>query len=252
MKIEPDANHEFKGTDQPVNGITLATLQKLWLVLGVTTVFFAAVAHGQTQGTDIEPKLNPVLSLTFVPGLLDSIVAMWGIWILSLLLTFNAYAMLEHAKRTGPTWRDRYPFRMWDASPAIGIGGKAQIVAYVFFSVLPLLALGHFWNVFLSEGKLCVDLSENGASRFVPVPVEAQDFFSFPPDATIFRIIGDYYRLAGEVSGDKACEDATTFFPLIEPLFMAMLTLFAVCLMFRALGVVWRGVDQKSPPDRSA
>jgi hypothetical protein len=238
MNSTNDAPETDLGADLPENGITLATTRKLWLSLALVTNLFAIVAHGQTQGSDLDPKLSVLGSVSFVPGLLDSIVAMWGILILSILLSLNAPVMREHAERSGPTWRDRYPFRIWDASPSIGLGRKGQLLAYVFFSILPLLALGHFWRVFLGEGKLCV---ENADGQWAPLTVGAHDFFSFPLDATLGRLLGGYYRLAGEVVEPDACKDATTFFPLFQPVAMLLLSAFAIFVTVRALYYVHRG-----------
>ncbi|RUX33323.1 MULTISPECIES: hypothetical protein [unclassified Mesorhizobium] len=238
MNSKPGAPMTNASDDPAINGMTLATTQKLWLTLALATNLFALVAHGQTQGSDIDPKLSVVVGFSFVPGLLDSIVAMWGILILSILLILNAAVMREHASRSGPTWLERYPFRLWDASPSLGLGRKAQLLAYFFFSILPLFALGHFWRVFLGEGKLCSEVTQDNWS---PLAVGAHDFFHFPADATFGRIFGDYYRLAGEVVGPDACKDATTIFPVVQPVAMVLLTVFAVFVTFRALSVVWRG-----------
>lgn len=163
---------------------------------------------------------------------------MWAILILSILLILNAAVMREHAHRSGPTWYERYPFRIWDASPSIGRGRKGQVMAYVFFSILPLFALGHFWHVFLGEGKLCSEITN---ANWSPLAVGAHDFFRLPEDATLGRIFGDYYRLAGEVVGQDACKDATTFIPFVQPVVMLLLSMFAVLVTLRALHVVWRG-----------
>ena len=238
MSSKQDAPGTQPSDDPPVNGITLATTRKLWLSLALVTNLFAIVAHGQTQGSDIDPKLSAVVGFSFVPGLLDSIVAMWGILILSILLILNAAVMREHALRSGPTWHERYPFRLWDASPSIGLGRKGQVFAYIFFSILPLFALGHFWRVFLGEGKLCTEIGEGG---WIPLAAGESDFFRLPPDATFGRTFGDYYRLAGEVVGQDACKDATTFFPFVQPIAMLLLSVFAIFVTLRGLHVVWRG-----------
>ncbi|MGO7685195.1 hypothetical protein ACC696_10870 [Rhizobium ruizarguesonis] len=217
-------------------GRTLATARKLWLSLALATTLFVIVAHGQTQGSDVDPKLSVVVGFSFVPGLLGSIVAMWAILILSILLILNAAVMREHAHRSGPTWYERYPFRLWDASPSMGLGRKAQVLGYVFFTILPLFALGHFWRVFVGEGKLCTEVND----KWNPLAVGANDLFRIPADATFGHIFGDYYRLAGEVVGPDACKDATTFFPFVQPVVMLLLSLFAVFFTVRALWVVWR------------
>lgn len=231
----PEAN---SGGDLPVNGITLGTTRKLWLSLALVTDLFVFVAIGQIQGSDIGPSVSAAIVFSFVPDLLDSIVAMWGITILAVLLILNAAVMREHAERCGPTWQERYPFRLWDASPRLGLGRKGQNLAYVFFSVIPVLALLHFWRVFLDEGKLCAEVTKD---KWVPVSAGGLDMFHLPPDATFLRVVGDHYRLAGEVVGPAACEGATTFFPLAQPMAMLLLSLFAVFVTFRALFVVGRG-----------
>lgn len=238
MNSKLNAPETDPSDDHAKYGITLATTQKLWLSLAVATNLFAIVAYGQTQGSDIDPKLSVVVGFSFVPGLLDSIVAMWGILILSVLLILSAAVMREHAHRSGPTWYERFPFRLWDASPSIGLGRKGQVMAYVFFSILPLFALGHFWCVFLGEGKLCSEITKDNWSTLA---VGADDFFQFPADATVGRIFGDYYRLAGEVVGPDACKDATSFFPFVQPVVMLLLSVIAIFVTLRALYVVWRG-----------
>lgn len=238
MNSKLNASETHPSDDPAINGITLATTRKLWLSLALATSLFVIVAHGQTQGSDIDPKLSVVVGFSFVPGLLDSIVAMWGILFLSILLILNAAVMREHAHRTGPTWYERYPFRLWDASPSIGLGRKSQVLACVFFSILPFFALGHFWRVFLGEGKLCSEITKD---NWLPLAAGGHDFFRFPADATFGRIFGDYYRLAGEVVGPDACKEATTFFPFVEPVVMMLLSVFAVFVTFRALYIVWHG-----------
>ncbi|MER8722501.1 hypothetical protein NKH64_29920 [Mesorhizobium sp. M0999] len=237
MNSKLNAGEPHPSDDPATNGITLATTQKLWLSIALATTLFVIVAHGQTQGSDIDPKLSVVVGFSFVPGLLDSIVAMWAILIVSILLILNAAVMREHAHRSGPTWYERYPFRLWDASPSTGLGRKAQFLAYVFFSILPLFALGHFWRVFLGEGKLCTEVKD----KWDPLAAGANDFFRFPADATFGHIFGDYYRLAGEVVGPDACKDATTFFPFVQPVVMLLLSVFALFVTVRALSLVWRG-----------
>jgi hypothetical protein len=92
--------------------------------------------------------------------------------------------------------------------------------------------------VFLSEGKLCSEITKD---NWLPLAVGQHDFFWFPADATFGRIFGDYYRLAGEVVGKDACKEATTFFPFVEPVVMLLLSVFAVFVTFRALYVVGPG-----------
>jgi hypothetical protein len=93
MNSKLNAPETHPSDDPAINGITLATTRKLWLSLALATTLFAMVAHGQTQGSDIDPKLSVVIGFSFVPGLLDSIVAMWSILILSILLILNAAVM---------------------------------------------------------------------------------------------------------------------------------------------------------------
>lgn len=227
--------------DAVVNGVTRKTLQKIWTAVALSTFVFCYLAMTAVQGDLIKVSASVPVKLEFSSGRPDAVIAMAAIPIIALLLWLGGDVLREHATRGGQTWFERYPFRLYDASPQVGVGRLAQWFAFIFFTLAPLLVLMHMWRVFAHEGALCRQPESSGGWTALPAPASSAEkwtrWFALPDDASFAKIVFDGYRLAGESALADNCAGAVTFFPVAQPLLMATLTAIAV---FSAL----RGVRQ--------
>jgi hypothetical protein len=207
--------------------MSMANLRKLWLILSVILLVFTLSAHGQTQGADFELKINALVGLVFPEKTDRVIISLWGVILTSILLMMVLPVMTEHAQREGNNWKQRFPFRMWDEDPAIGLAAKAQAIAFLVFVLWPLFTLGHFWRILYRYGMLC---TRNGTSVKIP----DVSVFDLPPDWKASQMFVERYHLAGET-----CEKSTAYFPLLQPMIMVILTITVLWFLGRAIYAVF-------------
>jgi hypothetical protein len=214
------------------------TLRKLWLVLALICLVFAFASHARLQGGPFEFIFNPLIGVVFKEGTPHAIIAMWGIYLLGLIFLFANYVLTEHAKAEEGDWKDRYPFRLYDLSVGSNIGTKAQFIAFGLFTLAPLISLVRFWVVIVDQGILCI--------RPVGGGNHVQDLnagpFGIPADWSLTRAFGDEYRLA-DFDGGK-CNEATTWFPVLSPILLGLVTIACAWFLLRATRVLYRPINR--------
>ena len=205
------------------------SLQKLWLTLSIICVAFAFAVHSQLQGGPFEVILKPVFGAIIKEGTPRAIASMWGIYLLGAFTLIAHYVLWTHSRITEPDWKSRYPFRLLDVPVESDLGSKAQYLAFVLLTAAPVVSLGRFWVVLIDKGILC--------TRAGPKESHVHDLtaglFSPPADWSIFRGLGDEYRLAD--ADGLGCSAATTWFPIFSPILLGAVTLTSVYWLARAM-----------------
>lgn len=214
------------------------TLRKLWLVLALICLVFAFASHARLQGGPFEFIFNPLIGVVFKEGTPHVIIAMWGIYLLGLSFLFTNYVLTEHAKAEEAGWKDRYPFRLYDLPVGSNIGTKAQIIAFGLFTLAPLISLARFWVVIIDQGILCTRPVGGGNH----VQDASAGPFGLPADWSLTRAFGDDYRLAN--FDDNKCAEATTWFPMLSPFLLGVITIACVWSLIRAMRALYRPTNQ--------
>ncbi|WP_293868850.1 hypothetical protein [uncultured Alsobacter sp.] len=217
--------------DEVVNGTSRATLRKIWMSLSTVTFLVMVIAFGKTQGAQIDPKIGTPFEIKFSPETPDAVVGMWGVLFMAVLLLLSGPILHEHALRGGRSWRERYAFRLFDAAPSVGVGASAQTLAFIVFSVAPVYSLFHFWDVFLSRGKICASGPDK---KLIVVAEGGKNLFKIPEGYSDRPLLGDAFRLAGSFKDGFDCLSTTTFFPVVGPLLLFGLTTFALLVTLRS------------------
>lgn len=192
------------------------SVTKLWFGIGVVLSFYAINTWLSSQGA------NPFLSIT----LLDdrrAVGALFGIFICSpLAILLSSIGEMFIEKFGGQGWPERIPVVWLETLDTSTREGRLyQGVLLFLFVVLPALSLLHFFNVVV--GTEIRDTTACSPLRFWDVVC---------PE-------GDRYRF-GERGG-------VTFFPIVEPIMVLALFLYAEFRVCRYLRVIFKS----SMPERN-
>jgi hypothetical protein len=202
--------------------MTLSQISKVWTVVGLFLLYYVLNTWIVTQGGQEIFGAKLVVSYR-IPA------AMWGIPIACVLIGLNSVVGLHYAGLTGPAWHDRVPvvgFERIDTSSREGKFYQGTMLALL--SLLPALALIHFWRLFNNAKVVTTDNP--------PKPVDSIWDWS-----ALNRSLDDPARICTDyiVDGAKiSCEKNATILPGLEPAILATLTLAAVLL----LTLHWRAV----------
>jgi len=214
----------------------LKSLQKVWLALVVVQLIFALTVIGETQGADIVFAIKSLIGIKFAKGTADSVIALWGIIILSISLAIIFAITMSHARLIEGKWWSKLPLRILDFHPDIQTGRWFARGGILIAFIVPLWTLGHSWRILHKEGVICVQQAATG--NWLELGRGWAVLWQLPKDWTWQRLLQDGYRLAGEAG---CTEDKTTFFPLIEPVFLALLTFWAFFNLIRAIKALIHG-----------
>ncbi len=214
------------------------SIQRAWLAVALIQLAFALTVMGETQNSPVYFGLKSLLGITFAKDTPDAIVALWGILCLSVLLTISLGLVVEHARIEGTTWRARFPLRIFDFEPGSSIGKWFTFSGIVLGVGVPIWALGHSWRVMHNEGTLCASVSGQPLEE---IGRGGLSLWSVPDGASFSSLLADGYRMAGEAG---CSSQATTFFPLVEPLIFLLLTIWAVWNLARAGRAVFKQGDR--------
>ena len=204
--------------------MTLAQISKVWTVVGLVLLYYVLNTWIVTQGGQEIFGAKLVVS-NRIPA------AMWGIPIASVLISLNSIVALHYARRTGPAWHDRIPVVGFDSIETASAEGKFyQGTMFALLSVLPALALVHFWRLFNNAKVVTTDNP--------PKPVNGiWDWSALKSFDDPARICTDYFVDGGKIS----CEKNATILPGFEPTVLAFLTLATAILLL----LHWRAVFKK-------
>jgi hypothetical protein len=203
--------------------MTPAQIGKVWTVLGLFLLYYVLNTWIVTQGGQEIFGAKLVISYR-IPA------AMWGIPIACVLIGLNAIVGWRYAWRTGSAWHDRLPVVGFDTIATGSREGRFyQGCIFALLSVLPGVALIHFWRLFNGAKVVTTDNP--------PKPVDGIW------DWSVLKVKGwdDPARICTDyiVEGTKiSCEKNATILPGFEPTVLAILTLAAVLLLL----MHWRAV----------
>jgi hypothetical protein len=195
--------------------MTNAQLGKLWTALGLALLYYGANSWLVSQGGH-EVFGAKLIANDRAPA------AVLALLICGVLSICASVAGTLHATRASGQWHTRIPVVGFDSIDTGSKEGKFYQLAFLFlFSVLPLLAMLHFWGIMASASVVTT-----GAN-----PRELAGIW----DWSGLTQLNDPARICSEIQrGSKlTCEKSATFLPFIEPLFIACVNLAAVGLIVR-------------------
>lgn len=213
------------------------SIQRVWLAVALVQLAFALTVMGETQNSSVYFELKSFLGITFAENTPDAIVALWGILFLSMLLTISLNLIAEHARVEGTSWLTRFPLRVFDFDAGSTIGKWFTYGGVLFGLFVPVWALSHSWRVMHNEATLCA----TGGEALVEVGRGGLPLWTIPDGASLGSLLADGYRLDGEAG---CSTQATTFFPLVEPVIFLLLTIWALWSLGRAGRAVFNGEDR--------
>ncbi|POF27700.1 hypothetical protein [Roseibium marinum] len=204
------------------------SVRKIWLSIALIQLVFAVSIIGEIQGAHFSLSIKSLLGIKFQEDTPDSIVALWGIFMLSVLLGFSAGLTSLHAKILGDTWLSRFPLRVLDLDPKLGIGKTFQYIGLLLAVVIPVWVLGHSWRILHTEGVLCTRQADG---IWAPIGNSWQQLWMLPEGWTVNALTQDGYRLAGEAGCNAS---STTFFPMLEPAALLIMTIWTIVRLIHA------------------
>lgn len=200
-------------------------LAKLWTVIGLALLYYGLNTWLVTQGG--QEIFDAKLVLTSrVPA------ALMGLVICSILAILAALVATLYARRGGNAWHARIPVVGLGAIHTHSVEGKAyQAVMLLLFSLLPAVALVHFWLV-LQSGRVLT----TGTSARIAASIW---------DVTALRGLDDPARICSRIGDPRQCEGGATFLPALEPLALVMLLAVVAWANIRHWWFVFRGRKPK-------
>ena len=192
--------------------MNLQQIAKLWTVVSTVLVFYTLnswlVSQGGTEIFDIK-----LVHAGRIPA------AMIAIIVCACLLIIASLIGVLHAKRSAPNWHARIPTVGFDTITTGSPEGKTyQCATLILLNILPTASLIHFWDLLLSERVKVVTTHK-------------------PPRllSSIWDTSGitQAARICEDLDSAGACKEGATFFPVIEPLALIILTVLAV------LAIAW-------------
>ena len=217
------------------------SIRKVWLGLAIIQLALAMTIMGEIQGSHLIPGIKTLVAWEFLKNTPDSIVALWGVLLLSILLAVTSGLTAAHARLCGKKWRSRYPLRLLEVDPDADLGRWMPRIGVLLAVLVPAWTLGHCWRVLHNEGILCVQQPDGS---WIAAGRGWSGLWSLPQGWNADRLFSDGYRLAGEAGCDAG---TTTFIPFFEPLLFLMLTLWALVNMLRAGGALFRSDSANDP-----
>lgn len=203
--------------------MTLAQIGKIWTVVGFFLLYYVLNTWIVTQGGQEIFGAKLVVSYR-IPA------AMWGIPIACVLIGLNAIVGWRYARRTGSIWHERIPVVGFDAITTASPEGKFyQGTMFGLLSVLPALALIHFWRLFNGAKVVTTDNPPKDVASIWDWSVLKVKGWDDPA-----RICTDYIVNGAKIS----CEKNAIILPGFEPVVLAVLTAATVLLLL----MHWRAV----------
>lgn len=198
-------------------------ISKIWTVIGLFLLYYVLNTWIVTQGGQEIFGAKLIVS-SKAPA------AMWGIPIACLALLANSLVGIHHAMRTGPSWSDRLPLVGFEKISRSSREGKVyQGSMLVLLSLVPAIALIHFWRLFV--------LSHVVTTQNPPQPVDSVWSWS------ALTTLNDPARICTDLNSDGGtlhCLNNATLLPGLEPTIFAVLTAATAVVVFRHWRAVFR------------
>jgi hypothetical protein len=197
--------------------VTPQQISKVWTVISLALLYYALNTYLVTQGGT--PIFGATLIVTNrIPA------AMMAIPICSILLLLGSLIGMRYAGKSRVGWADRIPLVGFEHVDTTSREAKFyQSAMLVFFSVLPLVALIHFWSVF---GEAYAVTTKNP-----PVAIPSIWNWSALTSLNDPARICNIFHIQQGASGAPptiSCEGTNTLLPGLEPTVFAILTVAAV------------------------
>lgn len=197
--------------------MTSQQISKVWAVLSLALLYYALNTYLVTQGG------APIFGATLIVS--NRIpAAMMGIPICSTLLLLCSLIGMDYARKGRANWADRIPlvgFEQIDTGAREAKFYQGAMLAVL--SVLPVIALIHFWIVF-SEAYA---VTTKNPPAVIPSIWSWSALTSLNDPARVCNI----FHLQQSTSGAPAtisCDGTNTLLPGLEPTIFAVLTVAAV------------------------
>ena len=209
--------------------MTSQQMSKVWTVISLALLYYALNTYLVTQ--DGQPIFGATLIVTKrIPA------AMMGIPICAVLLLLASLIGIDYARKADGGWADRIPLVGFESIKTTDREARVyQGVMLVLMTVLPLIALGHFWSVF---NEAHVITTKNP-------PVEIPSIWSWShltglnDPARICNIFHAEPGAAGALP-TITCDKTNTILPGLEPTAFALLSaaacFFTFSFWWRVLG----------------
>jgi uncharacterized membrane protein YbaN (DUF454 family) len=256
--IPTEALSEF-WQDLPVEAPPLPpTFGRTWTIFA-GTYFLLLLAHwAWDRGTE-------AFSVVTLGGNQQQLAAFWGMHIYAFLTPFLLWMLIAFAKSFRlHDWIARVPsFGAVRAQPTSSSTGRTAGISLAAFIILPLAAQIHFINQFHHKGQVYIYPNSFGYESTDPI------FIGEHCDRTSVHLCtkkdAGIYSLAEPRPGTKASywenayhyghriggKGTVTFFPILQPVIILILTAFSVILGAIALFLVFRRTPEQSMRKRS-
>jgi len=186
--------------------VTQVQIAKVWLVLSLVLLYYALNSWLVSQGGNEIFGVKLIVS-NQVPA------AMIAIPICGVLLICTSWIGRLHAVRGGDLWHRRIPIVGFESIDTASKEGRLyQGFMLVVFSLLPILAMLHFWRIFWSAEVMLSD-----TKAFTTI----WDWSAMTVPARICT----HHQVAEEI-----CAGNATILPGLEPLIFAAISVAALVL----------------------
>jgi hypothetical protein len=212
--------------------MTSQQISKVWTVLSLALLYYALNTYLVTQGG------TPIFGATLIVSTRIP-AAMMGIPICSMLLLLLCSLIgMDYARKNRSDWADRIPLVGFEQIDTASREAKFyQGTVLTLLSVLPIVALVHFWSVF---SEACAVTTRNPPT-LIPSIWSWSALTSLNDPAPVCNI----FHMQPGASGAPSiisCEGTNTLLPGLEPTAFAVLTVAAAGVLI---------VLSPSPQDRS-
>lgn len=205
-------------------------LSKIWTLVSLFLLYYAVNTYLATQGGLPIFGANLVMTARMPAAFL-------GIPICAVALLVASLIGLDNARKEGPAWADRIPLVGFEKINSAAIDAKLYQAFMLFLlTVLPVVALAHFWSVIWGASVATTGNERHSVRGGIWDSNGFQWLFDNP--ASICNNIVDPSKVD--------CQNPATIVPGLEPALFALLTLSALF----ATACFWCGVFLPRRPRR--
>jgi len=197
--------------------MTSQQISKVWTVLSLALLYYALNTYLVTQGG------TPIFGATLIVSSRIP-AAMMGIPICSILLLLSSLIGMDYAQKDRSNWADRIPLVGFERIDTMSREAKFyQGAMLALLSVLPVIALIHFWSVF-SEAYA---VTTKNPPTVIPSIWSWSALTSLNDPARVCNIFHMQPSAAG-APPTISCEGTNTLLPGLEPSAFVVMTAAAV------------------------
>jgi hypothetical protein len=208
--------------------MTREQISKIWTVVSLFLLYYAVNTYLVTQGG--QPVFGATLiSISRIPA------ATLGIPICSLLLIVCSLIGINYAHKSEPMWAARIPLVAFEKIDVRSREGKIyQGTMLAALTLLPLVSLVHFWNLFATADLVT---TKNPAVH-IPSVWSWSALTSLDDPARICSVL----RVGSNPPGSLSCEGNMSVLPGLEASAFVLVTFAAAVVTIAFWWVVFRPV----------